>query len=519
MHTLRAVLAVGAGFALASGVAAQNRTITLVNQCTQTIWVGALNIPNQSVVGWELPASCQTSADCPQPSFGTAACTNQKCVVTLTVPTAKSLNFWPRTGCKLNSNGLCPNTGQDCCDTGGCTNSGAFGLACNSGGVSPLTLAELSLQTGTNNDFYDVSSINGYNVPVQITPSGGTACPSGFGDCRYWCSSPGNPTAAGGLQGCSWSTGYGSTCGNPILRTVALTGCASNSDCPAGTTCNLGFGACTCTSDSQCGTGQICGVARTTAPGFLACGQMIGCASHLALCGLYTGKQTGGGVCQTGGDCASGACVNNTCQSSGVDSIATFCNTAYANSLSCTTNANCPALVGYQPAQCSGCPAGTTCQQDSNGNNFCRPSCVSGKCAQVACTTNADCLSSIPGTFMLCQNGACVSTNASLFSTTGINGQSCYALQGASPAPDVTTQCGGCPTDPANPLSNSWPTTSTKCNSNNPNWVSAVMPEAKTAKAACPTSYSFPFDDPTSTFQCSNSGTTNTVGYTITFCP
>ena len=82
----------------------------------------------------------------------------------------------------------------------------------------------------------------------------------------------------------------------------------------------------------------------------------------------------------------------------------------------------------------------------------------------------------------------------------------------------ITTQCDGCPTDSTNPLSTSWPKTSTKCNRNNPNWVSAVMPEAKTAKAACPTAYSFPFDDPTSTFQCS-SGSTNTTNYTFTFCP
>ena len=40
-------------------------------------------------------------------------------------------------------------------------------------------------------------------------------------------------------------------------------------------------------------------------------------------------------------------------------------------------------------------------------------------------------------------------------------------------------------------------------------------------KRACPTAYAFPFDDPSSTYQCRNKdpGNSNTMGYTITFCP
>lgn len=101
MKTLRAVLAVGAGLAIATGTTAQNRTIKLVNKCDQTIWIGALNIPGQSTVGWKLPSSCMNAADCPKPSFGTVACSRGECVLQLTVPTAKALNFWPRTGCKF----------------------------------------------------------------------------------------------------------------------------------------------------------------------------------------------------------------------------------------------------------------------------------------------------------------------------------------------------------------------------------------------------------------------------------
>jgi hypothetical protein len=41
---------------------------------------------------------------------------------------------------------------------------------------------------------------------------------------------------------------------------------------------------------------------------------------------------------------------------------------------------------------------------------------------------------------------------------------------------------------------------------------------AQVFKDACPTVYSFPYDDLTSTFTCQGSSTAN-PGYTITFCP
>ena len=34
-------------------------------------------------------------------------------------------------------------------------------------------------------------------------------------------------------------------------------------------------------------------------------------------------------------------------------------------------------------------------------------------------------------------------------------------------------------------------------------------------KQACPSAYSYPFDDATSTFQCQAQGTTNLLGYSI----
>lgn len=41
---------------------------------------------------------------------------------------------------------------------------------------------------------------------------------------------------------------------------------------------------------------------------------------------------------------------------------------------------------------------------------------------------------------------------------------------------------------------------------------------ARVFKDACPTAYSFPYDDPTSTFTC-RPATAAGVGYRVTFCP
>ena len=49
-----------------------------------------------------------------------------------------------------------------------------------------------------------------------------------------------------------------------------------------------------------------------------------------------------------------------------------------------------------------------------------------------------------------------------------------------------------------------------------PQWTENVLGIISWMKAACPTAYSYPYDDKASTFQCTASETTE---YTITFCP
>jgi hypothetical protein len=63
---------------------------------------------------------------------------------------------WARTGCNFDANGVGP------CEVGDCGNK----LQCNgAGGVPPVSLAEFT--TG-DLDFYDVSFVDGANVPIEV---------------------------------------------------------------------------------------------------------------------------------------------------------------------------------------------------------------------------------------------------------------------------------------------------------------------------------------------------------------
>jgi hypothetical protein len=86
--------------------------------------------------------------------------------------------FWARSQCSTDT------TGKFTCATGDC---GTGQISCNGvGGIPPVTLAEFTLASNNGQDFYDVSLVDGFNLPVSITPQGGsgvckaTSCPN---DC------------------------------------------------------------------------------------------------------------------------------------------------------------------------------------------------------------------------------------------------------------------------------------------------------------------------------------------------
>jgi Thaumatin family len=154
-HSRRRALGLFAGAAAALGLgvsgladraSAASGQFTLVNQTGQTIWPGVAGtyVPNGG--GFELPPG------------GTA---------TLGVPPNWSGRIWARTFCNFDG------SGNGSCETGDCGGV----LACNGAtGTASATLAEFTLGNGTAPDYYDVSLVDAFNLPMTITPQGGSGC-------------------------------------------------------------------------------------------------------------------------------------------------------------------------------------------------------------------------------------------------------------------------------------------------------------------------------------------------------
>jgi len=80
---------------------------------------------------------------------------------------------WGRTNCSFSSSGQGSGNNGQACTTGDC--GGA--LACKSPGAAPATLAEFTLDGGSSQTFYDISLVDGYNLPLAIVllPNGNQA--------------------------------------------------------------------------------------------------------------------------------------------------------------------------------------------------------------------------------------------------------------------------------------------------------------------------------------------------------
>ncbi len=91
----------------------------------------------------------------------------------------------------------------------------------------------------------------------------------------------------------------------------------------------------------------------------------------------------------------------------------------------------------------------------------------------------------------------------------------------ANPPPSTTNGC-GCVDWATYGSGVVVPSDTIPCVTNNTIWYNNVLPGIVFMKRACPTAYSWPFDDKASLFGCDDIGgsrTTNTVNYTVTFCP
>ncbi|CAN0926207.1 Thaumatin-like protein 1a [Linum grandiflorum] len=126
----------------------QAAKVTFTNNCPFTVWPGTLTgggVPQLPITGLVLLPHRSDSIEVP--------------------PNWSSGRFWGRTGCSIDA------TGKLKCLTGDCA-SGE--VACNgAGAIPPATLMEFTLNGAGGLDFFDISLVDGFNLPVSITPVGG----------------------------------------------------------------------------------------------------------------------------------------------------------------------------------------------------------------------------------------------------------------------------------------------------------------------------------------------------------
>ena len=153
--------------------AAGRRTITLVNRLHETIWPAIAADPAHPIpaTGWVLPPGASLS---------------------FPIPDHWDVRLWARTGCTFTA------AGKGHCLTGDC---GTFQCG-RTWGEFPSTLAEFNLNAWNGLDFYDVSLVEGNNLPMWINSYGGSSRdPIGTDGCAAsGCTRDANRTCPAPLQ-------------------------------------------------------------------------------------------------------------------------------------------------------------------------------------------------------------------------------------------------------------------------------------------------------------------------------
>ncbi|KAK7366782.1 hypothetical protein VNO80_08779 [Phaseolus coccineus] len=123
--------------AVSCAIAAQAAHFNVTNNCNFTVWAaavpggGARLNPNES---WSIDVANGTTGG----------------------------RIWGRTNCTFD------NEGRGECLTGDCDGL----LVCNNTyGTPPNTLVEFALNQYSNLDFYDISLVEGFNIPIQLNPT------------------------------------------------------------------------------------------------------------------------------------------------------------------------------------------------------------------------------------------------------------------------------------------------------------------------------------------------------------
>ncbi|KAM5545959.1 hypothetical protein V8D89_000085 [Ganoderma adspersum] len=189
-------------FALATSVTA--RTFKVVNKCSYTIWPAlftdlnvAKAVPNHPT-GWEQKAGKTVSFQVPD--------------------NWKAGRIWGRRSCDFSKN-----NGPNACIDGGCNG----GLLCDKHtgtGVPPATVAEFTFQGDGNQDWYDVSLVDGFNIPMRVDNNKGCHVAD--------CSVDLNPKCPAALRGPKDKSGKVAGCKSACV--AGLGDAANNPNCCTG---------------------------------------------------------------------------------------------------------------------------------------------------------------------------------------------------------------------------------------------------------------------------------------------
>lgn len=447
-------------------VANATRTVTFENYCTDTVWFGTATgtLPPLSGSSCSTSANCPTGTECsggqcfwipPTPNTQSGQQTYQLngfpgsgpvATNTITIPDNSATNTSPkqwsggfaaRTNCTFSGGGVITCETGDCGDDG----TGLGGCALGQGFAAPVSQAEITM-LAKKPDSYDITIINGFNLPIAIYPTTvrvGASSP-------YDCGAPGKPVdtnytdvlystvtpaPTGTLGACAWQ--FTPPSNNLLYQWVNGT--------PGGA----------CTTNADCGgLPNACGLTKANVAGnsaTLSCGKLLGYWTQDEICAINQNFNSSSIV-----NCTSTSSITN-----------------------CTANGtNCPLNVSGQYTFFN-LLACTSSPPDGVDNALTFASCFA--------------------------TGAYSSVNCCGCS----NWQSTAGFTGKVPTdPNLVPQCGtGVATTP------------------NPNWTQNVLPNLTWLKNACPSAYTYPYDDKTSGFSCpyAYEQGQSAVNYTVTFCP
>ena len=428
-------------------------TLTFVNQCSQDVWYGFQPVA--------------TPDPTPNPSWPAYQMNQQ---LTGAAPSTVTLQFnaynggsiFGRTGCDINPQS--PTYGV--CSTANCTKLGNSNGQCTTAATQPFTVFEENMNSAAATDgIYDISLINGFNlpgelrslspyVPVTATSSFNNTCGNSAGAIIQ--------PAGSALGMCAWTFTTPST--------------TPGADCSAGTQTNnpsnfysVPAGPDDACTPGSCSGSNVCGMSWTaqnsTNPMYL--GTPI--TRH---CGAFQGywtlaNWTGYSNSQQWGTCN---LFNHYSMSTPLDSIRPVGQLTYGYS---TLNPNSNPLTAATLADMY------SCQPTSS----------------LTCYT-------LPGIPNMCFNSP-------------INPY--YALNSGYD-PNITNACGCHDWNNASTTPVSAQTAqAAQCKSFNTLWDQQVYPRILWLKEACPTAYSYQFDDMSSQFACNVAN--QKTAYQVTYCP